>query len=107
MTNQEEIYIYEVVEGDFNDVFSRQTIRATEEQIEKYIKDQFSDVGKEKMQDLGTDSIGYGVYYEDDLDLSGENSEYSELRLQYYIEDVNIDRDYDNAEIDLDLTVSE
>jgi hypothetical protein len=105
--NNNEISIYEVVEGDFNDVYSRKTIRATESQMEKYVKDQFSDEGKKRMVDLGSDSIGYGIFYENEIDPeTGEEYEDQELRLEYYVEAVYIDRDGDNEtyHIDIDLT---
>lgn len=101
---QEQVYIYEFTSGDFNDVFERKTIRATESQMEKYVKDQFSSEGWEKAQDMGSDSICYGVFFEDEKDLSGQELEQQELRLEFYVEAINMDRDYDNADIDLDLT---
>lgn len=94
-----DIKIFEVVEGDYNDVFSRQMIRATNNQIEKYILDSFLDMGykKDDLDDLGSDSIGYQVYYEQQDD---------ETLVKHYIEAVNVDRDGENEtyKIDIDLT---
>lgn len=101
-----EISIFEVVEGDFNDVYSRKTIRATYEQIEKYVLDQFNDDPKiqERIQDLGMDSIGYGIWYENEIDPdTGEEYEDQELRLEYYVEAVYIDRDGDQETYNIDI----
>jgi hypothetical protein len=107
--NNNEISIYEVVEGDFNDVYSRKTIRATEQQMEKYVKDQFNDDPEiqARIEDLGTTDIGYGIYYENEINPeTNEEYEDQELRLEYYVEAVYIDRDGDNEtyNIDIDLT---
>ena len=59
-----EIKFYDFTEGDYNDVYSRKYLKGTEEQVEKYIKDKFSEEGKTKMEDLGTCGIGYGVMIE-------------------------------------------
>lgn len=95
---------YIVTEGDYNDVFSKTEMEFNNnDEAEIYALNQFSDDARNKhlVEDLGTDSICFGVYYpvtDDNGNEIDENdpryedlSEQQELRLQYYIDISEID----------------
>ena len=77
----QEIKFYDFVEGDYNDVYSRKYLKGTEQQIEKYIMQQFKDKDyhETQIEDLGSDSIGFGVYFSYD-------NHPDEIDLEYYVE---------------------
>lgn len=99
------VKIWEVTEGDFNDVFGKTVLKGNTNQIDEYLKSQFSDEGKEKMESI--DNIGYAVYYDEEIDPeTNEPYEDQEVRIEYYIiaeELENYDYKY-HGNIEIDLT---
>lgn len=90
------VKIFEVTEGDYNDVFRKNIIKATGKRMDQYCKDQFDK--DDDMNDLGNDNIGYECYYPTDDD--------GEVLVEYYIEAIEIE-DYKSSEwgdIEIDLT---
>ncbi len=95
-----QIKVFEVTEGDYNDVFSRTIIKATGKQIDKYCLNQFAD--DDNIEDLPS-NIGYCIYFDPDPEIDEEDQE---IRIEYYIEaeeleDYNINQ---YGEIEIDLT---
>lgn len=89
-----DVKVFEVIEGDYNDVFSKKIVRATNKLMDQYCKEQF-DPKDDAIEDLGSDSIGYCVYYD-----------HGEGDIEYYIEAREIE-DYRASawgNIDFDLT---
>lgn len=69
---------YLVTKGDYNDVYSKQYFKGTPEQIEEYVNEEFSAYDTNRVQDLGSDTIGLGVYY--------QAEESDDLEIEYYVE---------------------
>lgn len=86
------VKVWEVINGDYNDVFSKSIIKATGFQIEDMINEDLPD----DAEDIESDSIGWILF-----DSEGLTVEYYEAR---EIEDYNEDKD---GKIDLDLTIKE
>lgn len=64
---------WEVIEGDYNDVYKKIIIHTTAKEIEIEVRDYFS---KDALiEDLGSDSIGYGI-----LNRNGQYDYYVEAR---------------------------
>ena len=100
------VKVWEFVEGDYNDVYSKHVIKATGKQMEEYIKSQFNEDRLDELEDLGSDSIGYCIYYPLEIDPeTGEEYEDQESTIEYYAEAREIE-DYEPkyGNIDIDLT---
>lgn len=85
MSEQDEIIYAEIVEGDYNDVYSRKNVKGTWAQIEEYVKSYFTEEGLEKAEDMSSDGLTLGIYeeYED----REEDEEYDhECYLEYYVD---------------------
>jgi hypothetical protein len=82
------VKVWEVINGDYNDIYSRNTIKATGNQIDDYVNgDKPNDA-----EDIGSDSIGWITYDEEGL-----TTEFFEA---VEIEDYNEDSD---GKVDIDL----
>lgn len=79
--------VFEVTRGDSNDVYDKTIVKGNYREVEAYVKSQFSKYGKTRMEDLGSDSIGFGI-----LNRHGD--------YDFYVEAVEIE-DYSDIEIDL------
>lgn len=81
---------YEVVEGDYNDVFSRKYVKVhDQQQIDSYVKEYFGDM--QGVEDLNSDSIGYAKYFIADTE---------ELLIEYYVEAIEIEDTKEIAELE-------
>lgn len=56
---------WEITEGDYNDLYGRENMSGTAKEIEKYVLSKFNPRYKRRIEDLGTDSIGYGILNKD------------------------------------------
>ena len=76
----------EVVEGDYNDVYSRTQVKGTWEQIEEYVKSYFSERGLREAEDMNTDGFGlyclYPVSDENGNEIDPQDPRYDELSEQ-------------------------
>lgn len=102
------VKVFEVIEGDYNECYNIEIIKATGKQIDDYAKHRMKDaIGNNNYDDLNTDGIGYIKYYDREINPeTDEYYEYDELRAEYYIECREIEGDY-NGKIDIDLTNKE
>lgn len=91
-----EVKLFVVTEGDYNDVFNRTIIKSTSKQIDEYCKRQLEYNEVKDYDELNSDSIGYIKYY----DTIDENDE---LRTEYYIEAQELETDQD-VTIEINLT---
>lgn len=64
-----------ITEGDYNDIYDRSVISGTAKEIEKYVLSKFNRKYKRRIEDLGSDSIGYGI-----LNKDGQYDYYVEAR---------------------------
>ena len=55
------VKVWEITEGDYNDVYDKNTVKGTGKQIEQYCLGKFDPL--DEYEDMGTDSIGFAVYY--------------------------------------------
>lgn len=77
-----EIKYFDVTEGDYNDVYRRFYLKGTEEQVEKFVRDEFDGFDEDEIEDLGSDSIGLGV-----MQKGNDPQGY-----QYYVEAQEVDK---------------
>ena len=106
-----EIIYAEVVEGDYNDVYSKTFVKGTWEQIETYVKSHFSKKGLEEAEEFGSDGFGLFVMYPisdkngNEIDSADprfdEFCEQQESLIQYYVEASEIPYVYVDKLIDL------
>lgn len=98
LPNPELIQIWDLREGDYNDVYRRMIVKGTTKQIDKYCKDTIQESYKE-FDSLNTDAIGYIVY----------NDYNGELSAEYYIEAIESiwTTTEESKDIDIDLTEKE
>jgi len=96
------IKIWEFTSGDYNDIYERKIIKGTGKQLKEYSLEYFEEYDKDEIEDMGSDSIGYEVFYETE-------NEDDELLVKLFTEAINIE-DYNedkDGKIDIDLTEME
>jgi hypothetical protein len=83
-----DVKIWQLTEGDFNDVYNRKIVRATGKEIDQLLRAYFTKDAE--LDDMATDGIGYGI-----LNSQGQ--------YDYYVEAIEIENTY-NEKIEIDLT---
>jgi len=104
-----DVKVYGVVTGDYNDVFSKDIVKGTWKQVEEYLLSHFDDFGDRK-EDIEDIDFGFELYYEPEINPeTDEPFEDQEALIEFYaqadiIEDYNEDK---YGKIDIDLTNEE
>jgi len=99
MSDEKEIIYAEVVEGDYNDVYSRKTVKGTWKQIEEYVKDHFSEEGLKLAEDVsGLGVFGLEIYYDKEDDEEAEDDDDIEILCKYGVVAQEVEP-YDDEEI--------
>ena len=104
-----DVKVYEVVTGDYNEVYSKDIVKGTWKQVEEYLLSLFDDFGDRK-NDIEEIDFGYELYYEPEIDpKTDEPFEDQEALIEFYAQaDIIEDYTEDNyGKIDIDLTNDE